>query len=323
MKVKRMLAAMAALIMTAGGGLAASYTQNSDGLYVDSSGKIITELWDDAAGLYISDGVGYAIRNTDTNPDYSDPGSGRGASTNSDGSITVESGTYGTPDASESSSGGQHLTEEEWAARLAKYSAKLGTTTGTSYIDENGDAWPAEVVYMGLGRSIVLLDGTEAIVPTASLKWDCEVPDEKRLAVVYPKSQSYATLRAKSTAKAFVMGHANKCMVVRVIRSGKTWSLVDLNGARGYVYTSALQFYDNNPKLYVTGTITINGKTPKGSDFTVHVRDATSKGRQIAEFSPGTPITVFSRDDKLCEVDVEGYHCYIQAQFVTLDTPDI
>ncbi len=139
--------------------------------------------------------------------------------------------------------------------------------------------------------------------------------------MVFPKKQGHVTLRAKSSAKAFVMAQAAKCSVARVIKSGKTWSLVDIGGTRGYVYTSTLIFYDNKPRPYTTGIITINGKTPRGADFTVHVRDTSSKGSQIAEFAPGTQITVFSLDNHFYEADVEGLHCFIRSEFVTLDAP--
>ena len=321
MSMKRILSAGLALVLFAGCACAASYTKNSEGLYVDSSGNVISELWDDAGGLYIVDGVGYPINNADTNPDYTptENETSSGIPQNSDGSITVESGQIAAPDLTEGGSG-QHLTEEEWAARWAKYSSRLGTTD-TIYRTEDGQVFPVEIVSLGLGRSTILIGQDKYLVPTSSLEWDHDVPDDKVLAVVYPKKQGHVTMRAKSSAKAFVMAQAPKCSVARVIRSGKTWSLVDVGGIRGYVYTSTLIFYDNKPRQYTTGTITINGKTPRGADFTVHVRDANSKGSQIAEFAPGTQITVFSFENHFYEADVEGLHCYIRSEFVTLDAP--
>ena len=321
MKMRKILSAGIALMLLAGSACAASYTKNSEGLYVDSSGQVISELWDDAGGLYIVDGVGYSINNADTNPEYTETENEASyIPQNSDGSITVESGQYAAPGETGGSSG-QHLTEEEWAARWAKYSSRLGTTSGTIYRTEDGQVFPVKILSLGLGRSTVLIGQDKFLVPTSSLEWDHEVPDEKVLAVVYPKKQGHVTLRAKSSAKAFVMAQAAKCSVARVIKSGKTWSLVDVGGVRGYCYTSTLIFYDNKPRQYTTGMITINGKTPRGADFTVHVRDASSKGGQIAEFVPGTPITVFALDNQFYEADVEGLHCYIMKDFVTLDAP--
>lgn len=322
MKTRIVLLIGIALALFVGSTCAASYTKNSEGLYVDGNGQVISELWDDAGGLYIVDGVGYPINDADNNPDYTptENESSFSVPQNSDGSITVETGQYAAPGETEGGSG-QHLTEEEWAARWAKYSSRLGSTTGTVYRTEDGQVFPVEILSLGLGRSTVQIGQDKFLVPTSSLEWDCEVTEDKVLAVVYPKKQGHVTLRAKSSAKAFVMAQAAKCSVARVIRSGKTWSLVDVGGTRGYVYTSTLIFYDNKPRQYTTGTITINGKTPRGADFTVHVRDASSKGGQIAEFVPGTPITVFALDNQFYEADVEGLHCYIMKDFVTLDAP--
>ena len=336
--MKRLLTFVSALMLCAHAS-AASYSKNSDGLYVDSNGQVIEDYWDDAAGIYIVEGVGYDITNADASggSSYQEPApNSSGAITvnssdgssdptaglikNADGSVTVESGQIQVEAPGTQGSG--HLTEAEWAARWAKYSAANGTTTGTVYMDEQGNTLPAEILALGLGRSTIQVDGQTLIVPTSSLRWETEAPEDKVLAVSTPAKQTYLTLRAKKSQKAFVMGHCDKCTVVRVISVGKTWTMVDLDGVRGYVLTSGLTFYDNAPKQYAAGIITINGKTPRGKDFTVHVRSSnTNAARQIAEYPTGTPVTVFSQDDKWTEIDVNGLHCYIMNKFVTLQEP--
>ena len=305
------------LLCCAAGALA--YQKNAEGLYVDDSGSVIAEFWDDDAGLYIVDGVGYAIENTDgAAAASSSSGAAAAIPVNGDGSITVESGQLPILDSVSESS--EHLTPVEWAARWAKYTAANGITTGTVYMDDAGNVVPAEIKHLGLGRSTIIADGREIIVPTSSLKWDTEAPDDKVLALVTPAKQSYLTLRAKKSQKSFVMGHCDKCQVLRVISTGKTWTMVDNDGVRGYVLTSGLTFFDNSPKSYAAGIITIKGKTPSGN--TVHVRSANkNSARQIAEFDVGTSITVFAQDDKWSEIDVAGLHCYILSKFVTLQEP--
>ena len=241
---------------------------------------------------------------------------------NSDGSINYKysdefAGQYqiveGLPEGS-----GQHLTQEEWEARWDKYTARNGETTGTVYMDENGAVSPAEIKHLGLGRSTILVSDQELLVPTSSLKWDTEAPEDMVLAVSSPEKQSYLTLRATKSKKAFVMGHCDKSMVVRVIKTGPTWTFVDLEGVRAYVLTSGLTFYDNAPKNYAAGIITFRGKTK--SKNTIHVRTAP-RGKQITDFPTGTPVTVFSEEDGWFEVDVAGMHCYIASEFVTLEEP--
>ena len=320
------------LLFAAVSGFALTYSVDpATGLYVDESGEVIAEYWDEGAGIYIVDGVAYPISNSDGGS----ASSGAAASEplqNPDGGMEVTSsdqtGAFdsnaaaaaaqqGEEDGSTTGSAG--LTPEEWRARMDKAMQANGVSTGTVYVDENGTATPVEVSYVGLGRSEVILNGVAVMVPTSSLVWESEAPPEKRLAVVTTQRQSYITMRAKMSKKAFVMAHCEKCRVVRVISTGNTWSMVDDNGLRGYVLTSGLTFYPNDPREdYVSGVITFRGKTT--SRNTVHVR-SSNKGsaRQLAEFPCGTPLTIFSQDEKWCEVDVGGWHCYIMNDFVTFD----
>ena len=322
--MKRVLSVFTALALL-GASSALAYTKNSQGLYVDESGNVIEDYWDDAAGIYIVEGVGYDITDADKNPTYEDSAASSGISQNADGSMTIESGSIQIEEP-EVTQGAGHLTEEEYWARMNKYTAANGAADGTVYIDGSGNVYPAEVRYLGLGRSTIRVGGQELIVPTSSLKWETEAPEDKLLAVSTPAKQTYLTLRAKKSQKAFVMGHCDKCEVLQVISVGKTWTMVeamveDVRGrARGYVLTSGLTFYDNAPREYTPGIITVKGKIIRND--TVHVRSAaTNKARQIAEFPLGTPVTVFSQDDTWSEIDVCGLHCYIMNQFVTLQEP--
>lgn len=337
--MKKLFFLFSVLALVCSASAALGYRQNGEGLYVDDSGNLIEDYWDDAAGIYIVNGVGYAIESAEGGavsaaPAVSSSDGGMvvsssdgsqdptaGMQVNPDGSVTVTSGQIQIEDSS-SSQGSGHLTQEEWEARWAKYTAANGTTTGTVYLDEAGEAHPTEIVHLGLGRSTIRLEGEreERIVPTSSLRWDTEAPENQVLAVATPTKQTYLTLRAKKSQKAFVMGHCEKCTVLRVISIGKTWTMVDQEGVRGYVLTAGLTFYDNAPKIYAAGLITVNGKTPRGN--TVHVRSSNKNtARQIAEYPVGTPIAVFAQDEKWSEVDVGGYHCYILSKFVTLQEP--
>lgn len=336
--MKRILSAAAALALVCLCASAAAYSKNGQGLYVDASGQVIADLWDDAAGLYIVNGVGYPIENSDSGASSSSSqpssGSSSGAITvnssdgatdptaglqkNPDGSVTVQSGQVSAPDEEESS---PHLTQEEWAARWAKYAAKNGVTTGTVFMDGLGNVLPAEILELGLARSTILVEGKTMTVPTVALKWDTEAPEDKVLAVATPSKQTYLTLRAKKSQKSFVMGHCEKCRVVRVISTGKTWTFVDDGGVRAYVLTSGLTFYANEPRNWVNAIITVKGKTPRGNY--VHFRcSPSSKAKQSAkEYPVGTSIAVFSQEGEWSEIEVDGYHCWMLSKFVTLTEP--
>ena len=235
---------------------------------------------------------------------------------NEDGSITVESGQIQIQDPqSETESG---LTQEEWEARMQKAQDRNGAYTYTIYHHPDGTVSEVQVVYVGLGRSMVLLNGVETLVNTWDLSWETEAPPEKVLAIVSAPKNGYANLRSKSSKKAFIMDHCLTNKVVRVIATGKNWTKVDYGGLRGYVSTGSLTFYANEPRSFETAKISVKGRT-KGTD-TVYIRSAAkNSSRHLQDYVLGTPLTVFSRDDKWCEVDVEGWHCYILSKYVTYD----
>ena len=268
--------------------------------------------WADDSGLVVIDTSGVAQGSV---PPTSDTGLS-GVTYGEDGGMIVESGQLPAVDDQEESSPG--LTQEEWEARMRKAIEKNGAHTDTTYRDPDGNQFPAEVLNLGLGRSDILVNGVQMTVPTTTLSWLTEAPEDKVLAVVNPNKQSYATLRATKNKKGFVMSHCEKCRVVRVISIGKTWTKVDCDGMRGYVLTSALDFYNNGVRIYRTGIITFKGKIDKNNP--VHIRSAnTNTAKQLAEFACGTPLTVFAQDGRWTEVDVGGWHGYILTEFVTLD----
>ncbi len=328
-----MITALAACMMS-GSALADnivsdSWTDNETGntTYVDTNFTtgVITEKEVDSGGNVVH----YEEYALEEAYDSGSSSSSSGTTKNADGSITVvskdqtdvtvidnsSSGSSSSGSDSQSSGG---LTQDEWEARMAKAQAANGTTTETVYRDVNGNIWPVQVEYVGLGRSSIVLNGERCMVPTSCLSWVSEAPDDKLLAVVTTEKQSYVTMRAKKSQKAFVMAHCEKCQVLRVISTGKTWTMVDDGTMRGYVLTSGLTFYDNSPREYVTGLVTFRGKTT--SKNTVHIRSGTtSSAKQLQAFACGTPLTVFAQDEKWTEVDVGGWHGYIMNEYVTLD----
>lgn len=225
------------------------------------------------------------------------------------------------------------LTEEELAAlegeakflsASAKAARKNGYSTPTVYRDEEGNEISVKIVSLGLARSKVLLNGKEELVDTCRLSWETEAPEDKVLAVVTPKNASDVRLRTAKSEKATIMARVQTTRVVQVIRIEKGWTLVDTNDdllPRGYISTSVLTFYSNAEKAYRPAVIAVNGSTRgKGEDNLVRIREKGSrKGREIAKFDLGEPLSVFQGESgsEWLEVDVGGFHAYIQSQFVT------
>lgn len=221
------------------------------------------------------------------------------------------------------------LTEEggpndaAWAKGIAKAAIKNGVYTRTVYKDDEGNETEVTVSYMGLARSMVEMNGKQQLVETCRLEWETKAPEEKVLAVVNTTGkQGYAKLHAKMSKKSLVMCHVTTNRVLRVISTGKNWTLVDIDeGPRGYIATQYLTFYPNVPMQYQSALLSVNGKTKGKNPIWIRAED-NSKGRRLVQYDPGMPLTVYAQNSKWTEVDVGGYHGYILSKYVTMETPE-
>ena len=235
---------------------------------------------------------------------------------NPNGGMEVESGQIqsGEPEATRAP-----LTGEEWEALLAGVAAKNGTETPTVWTDPStGETHSVQVKYMGVGRSMVVLNGQNMLANTVDLKWETTAPEDKVLAAVSAPKLGYAWLRkdASSSMKNPKIQQIRTDTVLRVIGTGKNWTLVDCGGLRGYVLTSALEFFRNDHTDFEPGVISVKGRT-KGND-TVHARSRDRGRRDLGEYKLGTPITVFDIIDEWAEVDICGWHGMILSKYVTV-----
>ena len=270
-------------------------------------------IWDFNNGTYTDPtGTVYDI----TPGGVADTDSGPATVSNPDCSIQVESGTIKIDDPEVTRA---PIVGEEWEALLASVAAQNGSETPTVWINPaTGESTPVSVKYMGIGRSMVVLNGENTLVNTVDLKWETKAPEDQVLAVVDAPKLGYAWLRknASNSIKNAKIRQIRTDSVLRVISTGKNWTLVDYDGMRGYVLTSALEFFCNDHTDFDTGVISVKGKTT-GKDA-VHARSRDKGRRDLGEYQLGTPITVFDIIDEWAEVDICGWHCRIESRYVTL-----
>ena len=304
-----------------------SHAAASSGVETDEDGGV----WDYNKGTY-TDPQGHVYDITPDGVPEDDGGSGTvqnpdGSMTvitsdtdptkaNPDGSIVVESGTGGVdiPEATRAP-----LEGAEWQAVLDSTAARNGSETPTVWTDPaTGTAQAVEVVYMGIGRAMIVLNGQQKLVDTVDLSWKTEAPEDKVLAVVDAPKAGYAWLRREPSNKITnpKLEQVRTDSVLRVIATGKNWTLVDYNGMRAYIQSSSLEFFRNDHTDFDTGLISVKGKT-QGKD-TVHVRSRDRGCRDLGEYRLGTPITVFDIVDEWAEVDICGWHCRVLKKYVTL-----
>jgi len=242
-----------------------------------------------------------------------------GIQRNADGSITVDSGVGGVDIEVEPTRA--PLTAEEFAARVERAEMLNGRETLTVYTDPaSGSRYVVEVRYMGIGRSLVVLEGEERLVNTVDLQWATDAPADKVLAVIDTPNNGHASLHAGKGRKTTVLTQCRLDKVVRVISTGKNWTMIDYEGMRGYVQTSSLEFFANDHVEFDAGLTSLKGKI-KGKG-TINVRSRDDTHRYLDPDSPylvGTPITVFDIIDEWAEVDICGWHCLINSDYLTLE----
>ena len=211
--------------------------------------------------------------------------------------------------------------DADWYASMAKAEAKNGAYTPTFYTDEDGRQVEVNVVSLGLGRSTVTVGKEKKTVPTTDLLWDTEAPEKRVLAVVNAPKAGKAALRTASKSSATIMDYCITNTVVRVIRYGKNWCLVDHQGMRGYIKTASLKFYPKDNGEYTTGVLSYNGRTySRNGTTTVNIRAKAVNGSRILETVViGEPVTVFSTTGKWSEVDCKGWHGYVLSKYITPD----
>lgn len=287
------------------------------GIYTDPTGQqhpITPEGVDegDSGSSVISGGDGAIV--IDTGEEDSIPDAKR----NADGSIEVESGQGGV-DIDEGPTRAP-LEGEEWEALLAGVAARNGSETPTVWTDPaTGNAVQVEVVYMGIGRSMIRLNGQQMLVKTVELKWETTADEAHVLAVIKAPKQGYAWMRKKpnndKTNPKFLQCRTDA--VVRVLGTGKNWTFIDYDGNRGYVQTGSLEFFYNDHTDFDIGVLSVKGKTTGKGYASARSRD---KGmRNLGEYYAGTPITVFDIIDKWAYVDIGGFFCRLESKFVTIE----
>ena len=241
-----------------------------------------------------------------------------GIERNEDGSITIESGQGGVDIEIEPTRA--PLTPEEWEELLKRADARNGTYTATYYQDPvTGTVSEVQVVYMGIGRSMITLNGQDVLVNTVNLNWATEAPADKVLAVINTPKNGYAWLRMKPNTKK-TTAKLEQCRldkVVRVISTGKNWTFIDYDGRRGYVQTSSLEFFANDHTDFEAGLLSVKGKTV-GRE-TCNIRSRDEKHRILADYPQGTPVTVFDVIEDFAQIDICGWHCTINTKFLTME----
>ena len=305
----------------------AEYTVEEDGSKWYSDGRIewadgtVTQSVNHDAGQTYDDGSSDSGSGTVTNADGSmtivtaDEDPFAGVTQNEDGSIEVVSGTGGVDIQNQPTAA--PLEGEAWQAALDGVAAQNGKNTPMVWTDPaTGETVSVNAVYMGIGRSMIAVNGEKKLVNTVDLKWQTEMPEDKVLAVVTSR-QIWMHKSPSDSQKVLKFKKIYRGTVLRVISGGKNWTFVDYDGDRGYVKTGTLEFYANDHTEIEAGYLSLNGKI-RGNGR-VQVRDLDDNSDILDGFKPGTPVTVFDFIEEFAEIDVQGLHCVVNVSCLTME----
>ncbi len=202
-----------------------------------------------------------------------------------------------------------------------------GAYTPTVYTEDDGNHVAVQVVFMGLARSKIILNGEEQLVETWRLTWETEAPEDSVLAIVTPpKGQGTVKVHSEASSKSGIINRVDACRVVRVISTGKNWTLVDIDDnedftPRGYIATAYLELLPNIPVHYEPAKLSVLGNVSGGDTVWIRAEDKDNSAH-IVEFYTGEPMSVYAQNDKWSEIDIGGYHAFVLSKFVTMDEPE-
>lgn len=159
------------------------------------------------------------------------------------------------------------------------------------------------MVLPGVASSVVLLEGTEATVPTADLSWELDGA-EHALAVVYAPQSGIASLYARDDGKGGVIKKLKAGSVVLVMGKSGKYTKVYGENTVGYVITSALTFHA--PCAQAAEAL-VQTKT----NLRLTARD---NGRKLIELPEGASVLVIGEDGKWAFVEYEGFTGYMESR---------
>ncbi|MBE5800835.1 MAG: SH3 domain-containing protein [Clostridiales bacterium] len=211
--------------------------------------------------------------------------------------------------------------------------------TGAEEGEENGDHYPipaefqdgadeeaaaVQVVQLGVYQSVILMDGERMEVPTAQLTFGEDVAEDQRIAYVHAPRTGKVTLRETPASNGKLLSRPSAGRIVAVLQVDETYSLVNLQGVKGYIRNDCLQFLNpdfsaaEDTAYPASGLLSCEGQTDAATS--VNLRNApTRDARKAAVWRTGTEVTVLAHSDGWYTVEADNILGYVMEEFLTLE----
>lgn len=197
-----------------------------------------------------------------------------------------------------------------------------GETLDLRLVGEDGTEEAVTLVHAGSRYCDVRKGRQQLHVLTESLRYEIAetVSEDKLYASVNAKRTGYATMHTRASSRSDVVNRCTTNQMALVLDIGRSYSKVWCMGSVGYIKNSSLTYYGKADEAAQDATLTYKGRT--SSRNTINVRqNGKSTSRILGDISCGSQMVLFSEsEDGWCEVEVSGWRCFVQIQYVTLNS---
>ncbi|MBR6029257.1 MAG: SH3 domain-containing protein [Clostridia bacterium] len=176
-----------------------------------------------------------------------------------------------------------------------------------------------QVRFLGSVLTTIWDGGQNLIIPSSRLIWDRTAPLDQHFAYLYYKNKT-VNLRLTEKPKSAILAKATVGKIVMVAEVGEKYSKIVYGDTVGWVATSVLRFLGPLEETPVSAQISY--KDSVTSTHKVNLRQGPSKGSKVLTgLQPGMTAVVRSQKDDWAEIEVNGWHGWIQTQFLTVTGP--
>lgn len=198
----------------------------------------------------------------------------------------------------------------------AAASANRAAAFSIEYPTASGDTQVVSLTTLGLVHSQISRGGNKQTILTRDLYWTTEAPEGSTIAVVYAPKTGKASMYAKANKSSTIIKKCVAGKLLLVINKGSVYSRVWYDGQIGYMQNSTLNFFGPmDSEETTTAVLSYKGRT--NGRAKVNLRQAPKKNsRIICKYPTGTKVDVISIDGAWYEVDIGGWHGYVQSAYI-------
>lgn len=187
-----------------------------------------------------------------------------------------------------------------------------------AFTDIEGKLRFVSVRSLGLVSTDIILDNEPCSVSTADLQWTTEAAPECSLGVIFAPRTGKASMYAKKDTNSTVIKKCQAGKIVFVLNKGERYARIWYDGQIGYMPVSTLKFYGPaSSDDALTAILSYKGKTNGRAKVNVR-QEASAKSRVVCTPVTGTQVDVVALDGTWAQIDVNGYHGYIQTKFIQM-----